>query len=96
MKQNEIKEAIAFFRNFNEYMSTRANTKSDIKMMDRHLLVIQALEKQLENRPIGKYTNYKCPMCCRRVRSGKWSSSFSRDNFCQRCGQKLDWSGSDE
>ena len=34
---------------------------------------------------------YKCPACNRRIRSGGGSSSFVRDNFCQRCGRKLDW-----
>ena len=34
---------------------------------------------------------YKCPACNRRVRAGNGSSSFVRDNFCQRCGRKLDW-----
>ena len=54
---------------------------------------IDALEKQIPVKPIGVYTDYKCPICSRRVRSGKGSSSAGkRDNFCQRCGQKLDWS----
>ena len=34
---------------------------------------------------------YKCPACNRRVRSGGGSPSFVRDNYCQRCGRKLDW-----
>lgn len=50
-----------------------------------------ALEKQIPKVPIGTYTDYKCPVCSRRVRSGKGSSCHQRDNFCQRCGQMLDW-----
>lgn len=42
-------------------------------------------------KPIGTYTNYKCPVCGRRVRSGKGSSSFVRDKRCQDCGQMLNW-----
>ena len=95
MKQNEIKEAIEIVKDVIELCKDN-NTPEWKEREKAYELAIQALEKQLENRPIGKYTNYKCPMCCRRVRSGKGSSSFSRDNFCQRCGQKLDWSGSDE
>lgn len=43
--------------------------------------------------PVGRGTNYKCPSCGRRVRSGNGSSCFTRDNYCQRCGRKLDWEG---
>lgn len=52
-----------------------------------------SLEKQIPRKPIGTYTDYKCPVCSRRVRSGKGSSCHQRDNFCQRCGQALDWEG---
>ena len=55
-------------------------------------LAITALEKQIPKKPIGRHTSYKCPICDRRVRSGKGSSSFGVDHFCQRCGQALDWS----
>ena len=55
-------------------------------------LAIKALEKQIPKKPIGRHTSYKCPICDRRVRSGKGSSSFGVDHFCQRCGQALDWS----
>ena len=59
---------------------------------ERAQIAIDAIEKQLPQKPIGTYTDYKCPVCSRRVRSGKGSSSHGqRDNFCQRCGQKLDW-----
>ena len=55
--------------------------------------VIQELvDKATPKKPIGKYTDYKCPICGRRVRSGKGSSSHQRDNVCQRCYQVLDWS----
>lgn len=58
---------------------------------ERSQIAIDAIEKQLPQKPIGTYTDYKCPVCSRRVRSGKGSSCHQRDNFCQRCGQKLDW-----
>lgn len=51
-----------------------------------------ALDKQIPKKPIGEYTSYKCPVCGRRVRSGKGSSSRGVDHFCQRCGQAMDWS----
>ena len=55
-------------------------------------VAFDALEKQIPIKPIGRHTNYKCPVCGRRVRSGKGSSSFGVDYFCQRCGQAMDWS----
>lgn len=51
----------------------------------------EAREKQVAKKPIGRHTDYKCSVCGRRVRSGKGSSSRQRDNFCQRCGTKIDW-----
>ena len=56
-------------------------------------VAIEALEKQIPKVAHGRYTDYKCPVCGRRIRSGKGSSSYGRrDNFCQRCGQAIDWS----
>ena len=53
-------------------------------------MAIKALEKQIHKKPIEKehimldgYMIYKCPVCDKRV-------EFY--NFCQNCGQKLDWS----
>lgn len=38
-------------------------------------------------------TDYKCPVCGRRIRIGKENNSYGRrDNFCQRCGQAINWS----
>ena len=54
--------------------------------------IVNALKKQITIKPIGRHTNYRCPVCDRRVRSGKGSSSRGVDHFCQRCGQALDWS----
>ena len=54
--------------------------------------IVNALKKQIPLKPIGRHTSYKCPVCDRRVRSGKGSSSRGVDHFCQRCGQAIDWS----
>lgn len=56
----------------------------------------ELVDKATPKKPIGKYTNYRCPVCNRRVRSGKGSSSFVRDNVCQRCFQVLDWCDEDD
>ena len=55
-------------------------------------MAIDALRKRIPMKMPGTYTDYKCAVCGRRIRSGKGSSSFQRDNFCQRCGQAIDWS----
>ena len=55
-------------------------------------VAFECMEKQIPQKPIGKHTSYKCPVCDRRVRSGKGSSSRGVDYFCQRCGQAIDWS----
>lgn len=57
-------------------------------------LLKELVDKATPKKPItkGGRTDYKCPVCGRRVRSGKGSSSFQRDNMCQRCFQVLDWS----
>lgn len=58
--------------------------------MEAFGMAIQALEKQVPKKPIEKehvmiegYMIYKCSVCDKRV-------EFY--NFCQNCGQKLDWS----
>ena len=63
-----------------------------LKAFEACTIAINALRKQIPMKMPGTYTDYKCAVCGRRIRSGKGSSSFkSRDNFCQRCGQKIDW-----
>lgn len=55
-------------------------------------LAIDAIKKQIPMKMPGTYTDYKCVICGRRIRSGKGSSSYKqRDNFCQRCGQAICW-----
>ncbi len=54
----------------------------------------ELVNRATPKRPVtkGGYTDFKCPVCGRRVRSGKGSSSRQKDNVCQRCFQVLDWS----
>ena len=54
-------------------------------------IAIGCMRKQIPMKMPGTHTDYKCSLCGRRIRSGKGSSSFTRDNYCQRCGQKIDW-----
>lgn len=55
--------------------------------------VIDAAAKQIPVTTVGWLTDYQCGICGRRVRSGNGSSSLVRDNYCQKCGQKLRWEG---
>lgn len=71
-----------------EYCYSQGNFGEQKKALE---MAIADMEKQIPKKPIGTYTDYKCSVCGRRVRSGKGSSSRQRDNFCQRCGQALDW-----
>ena len=54
-------------------------------------IAVRAMRKQIPMKMPGSYTDYRCAVCGRRIKSGKGSSSFVRDNFCQRCGQAIDW-----
>ena len=56
-------------------------------------MAVAALEKQVGKKPIGShYAHMKCPSCNHRIPSGMGSSSRRRDNWCNYCGQKIDWS----
>ena len=57
------------------------------------MLAIEALKKQVPMKPIGEhYAHMRCPSCNHRIPSGGGSSSRRRDNWCNYCGQKIDWS----
>lgn len=62
------------------------------KTFEAFLMGINALKRLEPMKMPGTHTNYRCAVCGRRIRSGKGSSSFTRDNFCQKCGQAIDWS----
>ena len=75
------------------YGEDKATTK------ERDADIMQELvDRATPKRPVtkGGYTDFKCPVCGRRVRSGKGSSSRQKDNVCQRCFQVLDWSDENE
>lgn len=59
-------------------------------------LAVEALGKQIPIKAVGDhYAHMKCPSCNHRIPSGMGSSSRRRDNWCNYCGQKIDW-GTDE
>ena len=56
-------------------------------------LAVDALKKQIPKKAVGNhYAHMRCPACNPRIPSGGGSSSRRRDNWCNYCGQKIDWS----
>ena len=56
-------------------------------------MAIDALKKQVPTKATGEhYAHMRCPSCNHRIPSGGGSSSKRRDNWCNYCGQKIDWS----
>lgn len=57
-------------------------------------MAIQALEKQIPKKVVkdGKQS-YKCPCCCGCAKTDTGDSFIDyRLDYCDGCGQKLDWS----
>ena len=55
-------------------------------------MAVDALKKQVPMKPTGEhYAHMRCPSCNHRIPSGQGSSSRRRDNWCNYCGQKIDW-----
>jgi len=56
------------------------------------ILAIISLDKQIPKKAVGNhYAHMRCPACNHRIPSGGGSSSRRRDNWCNYCGQKIDW-----
>lgn len=55
-------------------------------------VAIQALEKQVDKKPIHAHGNYYCPTC--KDTWLLWDDAIpnEHDNFCRYCGQRIDWS----
>lgn len=55
-------------------------------------IAVKALNKQIPMKPLGEhYAHMRCPACNHRIPSGGGSSSRRRDNWCNYCGQRIDW-----
>ena len=63
------------------------------RFLQARKMAIDALKKQIPMKAIGThYAHMRCPSCNHRIPSGGGSSSRRRDNWCNYCGQKIDWS----
>lgn len=56
------------------------------------VLCEEIMTRAIPVKPKGTYTDYRCGVCGKRVRSGKGSSSFVRDTVCRKCFTVIDWS----
>ena len=55
-------------------------------------MALEALERQIPKKAVGEhYAHMRCPSCNHRIPSGGGSSSRRRDNWCNYCGQAIDW-----
>lgn len=55
-------------------------------------IAVGAMEKQIPQKAVGEhYAHMRCPSCNHRIPSGGGSSSRRRDNWCNYCGQAIDW-----
>lgn len=67
------------------------------------IFVQKAVEKQTPRKPtphVGKYaTSYYCPACGEPhytvVNDGSYFPNGKKVNYCDKCGQKIDWEGID-
>lgn len=74
-------EAIDYYNNV--VIDTSIGVENICKTSDLINMSIKALEKQIPIKPIGKYN--VCPKC------GVIEFGFNEPNYCEWCGQKLDW-----
>lgn len=70
------------------------------KNADYIQLAIKALEKQIPKKPYdenkdkaGWHSIYRCPCCNEWVEEEGYGDILIRFNWCNNCGQKIDWSG---
>lgn len=86
-------EAIEKLKNMRLYMQIEDEnndckfTEDDYKANE---MAIQTLEKQIPQKPKtdDRYVMYICPCCNNFIKLCK--------NYCENCGQKLDWEDDDE
>lgn len=63
------------------------------RFLQARKMAVDALKKQIPMKAVGThYAHMRCPSCNHRIPSGGGSSSRRRDNWCNYCGQKIDWS----
>ena len=84
---NKYQEAWDFIKiNFYDEEWLESDAYSDYKK-ESFRLMQELVKKATPKKPIGRYTDYRCPVCGAKVRSGR-----KKDTVCRSCFQVLDWS----
>ena len=75
-------------------ISLKGGTANKIEEMEAMDIALNSIRKQIPYEPLGVvYNQMRCPNCHKRIRSGIGTSSqYKRDYYCQKCGQRIDWS----
>jgi hypothetical protein len=102
-KITEIDQAIEGLKNLKLFMEIADKENEDKFSDDTYKSVdiaIKALEKQVSLPVIcfdykNGTVNYNCPVCKGKIISeigAKWCGGNFGQEYCDKCGQKLDWS----
>lgn len=106
MDKKKVREAIERIRKMRDaYNATlrslpqKTRERSDYNnYVDAFLVAIEALEKQLPEKPIFEgdgfdelgdivFDEWLCPLC-----NARYEVDYQEYDYCPSCGQKLDWS----
>ena len=98
MKESEAIEKLKNMRLFMQITDKNSEHKFAEDDYKANKIAIQALEKQIPKKVVkeGKWI-YKCPCCgeCAETDCGDAFYDYRLD-YCNGCGQKLDWEDDDE
>lgn len=89
----DYSEAIAILEEQYRTVSMCISSSHCLKHNKAIKMAVEAMKKQIPMKAVGThYAHMRCPSCDHRIPSGGGSSSRRRDNWCNYCGQKIDWS----
>lgn len=81
---NDIERAIEDLDTLVEIARNQMTIGAWLGITESALVIREALEKQIPMKPIKAEYDYNCPIC--------GYEYLINQNYCQYCGQKLDWS----
>lgn len=83
-----LKHIIDLWEDDENMYSNSMDIEIDQEFIDTIHKAKTALEKQIPKKHVYKNGNYNCPICSHPA----LSVCARRKNYCDNCGQKLDWS----
>ena len=88
----KICNTIIFAVSFSNPKGVPLNTTKE-ELTEAIRMSIQALEKQIPKKVLKERNNYLCPNCGANAETDCGDDMLDyRLNYCDNCGQKLDWS----